>query len=605
MERRGASNTHPSSPEAYILNMLRDEDAYKKAAHIESRTWGKLQLDERRNDIIKKEALATRELRIHGASFEIIDILQRHDLLDAKALILGCGEGYFERSLVAQGFTGSIHGIDISESSIAMARDLAAGLKLSYTCQDINALRLDENEYELIIVINAMHHILRLEHVAAEMHSALTPNGMLFLHDFIGESQFQWLDKRLEIVNDILGLLPDELKFNSLSEKITDRFDRMPVGSLASPFEAIRSGEIEPILLQHFDSIEEYRFDSILHFIAQKGVRSSFVQSQYEKNIFHILAYMDELLIKEKVLPPLGLQCLYRKKPKADQTAVPTATPPAHGPTPRHKGISMDLRHFQFTDQELDTLKSKFSYQPYIFSDSYRSGSGYQFMTGEKTRRMRRDDVPEGLWHNFSLANDRLAYMYDAMVAATLANAKTPISQCEVLDISCNEGYFLFRFLGHGAKRAIGYDILDLENELNLIASKMKRSISYNRVGYDQKIHATPGCAPADIVISTAFMCHLSDPTFHLAYLASLCRDTMLIYTAINDDSDYSIRYGSLTNLFFEAPFPYCFDSYTSMSLPLLQFGLARLGFTKVSEVKQDGNWIPIRQFRAFVATRG
>ena len=39
------------------------------------------------------------------------------------------------------------------------------------------------------------------------------------MHDFVGESQFQWLDRRIAIVNDVVTSLPEELRWDSITQQ--------------------------------------------------------------------------------------------------------------------------------------------------------------------------------------------------------------------------------------------------------------------------------------------------------------------------------------------------------------------------------------------------
>jgi hypothetical protein len=40
-------------------------------------------------------------------------------------------------------------------------------------------------------------------------------DGYLWIHDFVGETQFQYDDKRLAIMNQILAVLPEKLRKTS------------------------------------------------------------------------------------------------------------------------------------------------------------------------------------------------------------------------------------------------------------------------------------------------------------------------------------------------------------------------------------------------------
>jgi 2-polyprenyl-3-methyl-5-hydroxy-6-metoxy-1,4-benzoquinol methylase len=124
----------------------------------------------------------------------------------SSALSLGCGGGRLERAWMKRGLLTRCHGLDISEEAIQVARDMAAkeGLDLTYSQADLNFVSLEPETYDLVIAQTSMHHYVRLERIADEINRALRPGGLLWVHDYVGETQLQHDDVRIELVNRIL-----------------------------------------------------------------------------------------------------------------------------------------------------------------------------------------------------------------------------------------------------------------------------------------------------------------------------------------------------------------------------------------------------------------
>ena len=99
------------------------------------------------------------------------------------------------------GICASFHGVDLSEDAIKEARRIAQqeALNISYSVDDLNSIKLEPNSYDLVITQNCLHHVLQLEHLADEIHRTLKPGGLLWVQDFVGETQLQFSDKRLDI----------------------------------------------------------------------------------------------------------------------------------------------------------------------------------------------------------------------------------------------------------------------------------------------------------------------------------------------------------------------------------------------------------------------
>jgi SAM-dependent methyltransferase len=206
--------------------------------------------------------------------------------------------------------------IDIAPSALKEARKQAdgAGYAIDYQTADLNRVELPPNEFDLVVTQNCLHHVLELEYLAEQIWQSLTPAGLLWIDDFIGETQFQWTDKRLTFVNGVLSSLPEEYRFDRINRRLLSQFQRKAPGTLVSPFEAIRSGDIIPVFLRFFDVIEKHERNCMLHLVCPPGTRSAYAKDEAGKQMFEMLRTFDRLLIETETLPPLGGQYLLRRK---------------------------------------------------------------------------------------------------------------------------------------------------------------------------------------------------------------------------------------------------------------------------------------------------
>lgn len=189
-----------------------------------------------------------------------------------RALTLGSGVGELERGLCQYGFALSHEGVDLSDQSVRVAIERAAaeGLgHLSYRTADLNNVALDAGAYDVIFGISSVHHTENLEHLFQQVRQALKPNGYFFLDEFIGPSRFQWTDAQLRVINNELQGLPKDLRrLISDRTKFKNAVRRKSVPEIiaADPSEAVRSGEIVPLLSQYFSVLEVKGYGgAILH----------------------------------------------------------------------------------------------------------------------------------------------------------------------------------------------------------------------------------------------------------------------------------------------------------------------------------------------------
>jgi 2-polyprenyl-3-methyl-5-hydroxy-6-metoxy-1,4-benzoquinol methylase len=304
---------------ALVNALLEDQDLYRQAKEKEKEVWGNLISDKRRNQALQDDRNAAAALRLHRDLISLPEMLRKHNIKPSMGLSLACGEGRVERILMEKGICSKFHGIDVSPDALEEAKDLAKKhhFHITYEKADLNEVYLRPNAYDLVVTQNCLHHVLRLEHIAEQIQKSLKPDGILWIHDFIGETQFQYSDKRIALANSILAILPERFKQNKVNRKMVDEISRKTPGSLASPFEAIRSEEIMPIFLKRFSVVEKAEFSSILHLVCPEGTRGHFLRSEEGLSIFELLFFLDRLLVEEGILKPCGGIYMLRPKKQA------------------------------------------------------------------------------------------------------------------------------------------------------------------------------------------------------------------------------------------------------------------------------------------------
>ncbi len=86
------------------------------------------------------------------------------------------------------------------------------GVPGRFWAEDVNAVELEANRYDLIFSAHSFHHFLELEHVMEQVAQALTPRGLFILEEFIGPTQFQWTDLPMELTAGLLMMMPEKLR---------------------------------------------------------------------------------------------------------------------------------------------------------------------------------------------------------------------------------------------------------------------------------------------------------------------------------------------------------------------------------------------------------
>jgi SAM-dependent methyltransferase len=224
-----------------------------------------------------------------------------------RSLDLGCGAGQKSLSVFESGSTSETHGIDISEDRIAEAERMrvAHGIPGEFRVADVNTAPLPPDTYDLIFSSHSLHHFLALEHVMAQVHDALTPDGLFILEEFTGPTQFQWTDRQIEVVRTLMEMLPNDLRM--LRWGAVKPYEGRPTVEdvvAASPFESIRSAEIVPLFQRFFRVVELRPLGGTLQHLLYNGIAHNFTLDRADATAcVQAIIDVEDALIDAKLLP--------------------------------------------------------------------------------------------------------------------------------------------------------------------------------------------------------------------------------------------------------------------------------------------------------------
>jgi SAM-dependent methyltransferase len=169
---------------------------------------------------------------------------------DSIGLSLGCGDGALERDVRAKDICREITGVDLSRRALELAAKTASadGLEgISYERGDFNDLDLEADRFDIVFFHQAMHHVANLEGCLEQIQKTLKKDGYFYLDEYVGPSRDQWTDTLVEAANEVYRTLPNSIR--------RSRSVPFPIEE-DDPSEAVRSGDIVPLVEAGFDIIE-------------------------------------------------------------------------------------------------------------------------------------------------------------------------------------------------------------------------------------------------------------------------------------------------------------------------------------------------------------
>lgn len=221
------------------------------------------------------------------------------------ALNLGCGFGDLEAHAFGLGLVREFHSLDLSATALAAAGKKLQGLPVRFEQCDLNQVVLPAGAYDVVFAASSLHHLLRLEHVLDQVRSGLRPGGLLVFDEYVGPSRFQWEETQLRAVNELLSALPGRYRRDLRGGGKKRRIYRpaQDETNRDSPFEAIRSAEILPLVRERFTVVAERGYGgAILHPLLD-GIAGNFQLERAEDvDLLTRLAGLEERLEEAGVI---------------------------------------------------------------------------------------------------------------------------------------------------------------------------------------------------------------------------------------------------------------------------------------------------------------
>src|SRR5262249_31435750 len=148
-------------------------------------------------------------------------------------------------------------------------------------------------------------HIKRLEQLFGQVRRALKPGGHFIVLEYVGPAQLQFTPKAVRIINELLQVLPPELRVRSDTGRGKRGFEpptRKHMNRL-DPSESIRSDRILPLMKKVFNVVEVKPYGGTINHMLLHAIVHNFDESKPEgRGLLALLMYLEDLLIREGVL---------------------------------------------------------------------------------------------------------------------------------------------------------------------------------------------------------------------------------------------------------------------------------------------------------------
>jgi SAM-dependent methyltransferase len=154
-------------------------------------------------------------------------------------LEIGCLKG--TKTLAYKGkLAREVAGVDIAAGAIEEGRK-EYGDSIDLRVMDLNQPEPMDREFDIIVANGVLHHIENLEACAEWISDHLAPGGILIASEFTGPVRYRYSRREIALINEGVGLLPDDLQFKFDPASLQSKLN-------SDPSEAIRTRDIGDVL---------------------------------------------------------------------------------------------------------------------------------------------------------------------------------------------------------------------------------------------------------------------------------------------------------------------------------------------------------------------
>lgn len=247
---------------------------------------------------------------------------QRHQNQAKRFVSFGSGNCNMEIELAldlrARGHSDFvIDCVDLNPAMLDRGRASAAqhevAAHLNFVQEDFNRW-VPEHEYHAVIANQALHHVLKLEDLFARIKSSLKPNGSLIVSEMVGRNGHQRWPEALDIVHEFWRKLPPSYRFNHKLQRYEEMYQNYDCS--VDGFEAIRSQDILPLLLQNFHFHLFIAFANVIEPFVDRAFGYNFdAQAAWDRSFIDAVHQRDEAEITSGRLKPTHILAILGNTP--------------------------------------------------------------------------------------------------------------------------------------------------------------------------------------------------------------------------------------------------------------------------------------------------
>lgn len=219
--------------------------------------------------------------------------------------------------------------VDINDDMLQRGRQHAKTLGvdayLTHEKGNFNRWR-PKGQYDVVIANQALHHVVKLEDLFAQIRKRMAPNGVFLTSDMIGRNgHVRWPEAR-KALQPFWDELPEAYRFNHVMNR--DEPQLIDEDTSRHSFEGVRSQDILPLLVANFPFELFIPFGNIILVFVDRTFGPNFdAEAEWDRDFVDRVHARDEAGIMSGELKPTQMLAVLRNEPVETQLVHPKLTP--------------------------------------------------------------------------------------------------------------------------------------------------------------------------------------------------------------------------------------------------------------------------------------
>lgn len=130
----------------------------------------------------------------------LFELMELPAIAGKRVLDVGCGQGH--NAVFFARYGAEVHGFDLSEKGIEMAREIAAANDVDHLChfsvENISEMPYEDEYFDIVVYNAVLHHVVKYPAVREETFRVLRPGGKLFFAEGVRDNAAYRLTRSLK-----------------------------------------------------------------------------------------------------------------------------------------------------------------------------------------------------------------------------------------------------------------------------------------------------------------------------------------------------------------------------------------------------------------------